>query len=240
MKQKGAIYYQLTAIKRPLGVFYLIIVLLFFVMVIANAIFGSIGYGGVEVASMICIFVIGCCSFKEDFLFLIQNGVGRKTILKSQCLSYSLICVGMAAADTVLACGMTLISEALHFDGYRPLLVNCYLWEDGILGHIPVNFLLLMAAYLMLYSFGYLLAAMSYRGGRRITIGISVGLPVTLFVVLPAFLELGSEMGIVKWVVDILLWLSISYGRIIGVLLIIAAVCFAIGGRLQLKAQVKG
>ncbi|WP_434310383.1 hypothetical protein [Hominifimenecus sp. rT4P-3] len=239
MKQKGAIYYQLAAMKRPMGTFYLILVLLFCVMVIANAIFGSIGYGGVEVASMICIFVVGCCSFKEDFLFLIQSGVGRKTILTSQCLSYSLLCVGMAAADTILACGMTLISNALHFEGYHPLLVNSYLWEDGILGHIPVNFLLLMAAYLMLYSFGYLLAAMSYRGGKRVTICLSVGLPVTLFVLLPACIELGSGMGMLQWVLNVLLWLSVSYGRTIGALLIIAAVCFAIGGRLQLKAQVK-
>lgn len=237
MKQKGAIYYQLNAMKREVGSFYLVIILLLVFMTVFNRVFHVGGFGGMESATLICVFVIGCCSFKEDFYFLIQGGVGRKTILKSQCISYAILCAGMAMMDTLLASFATLINRALDLTAYRPMLAQLYQWEDGIFAHIPMNFVILLAANLMLYSFGYLLAAISYRGGKAVTIGLSVGLPVGLFVLLPALLEF--NVGLAEKLAVFFVRIGSSFGLTIGILLAGAVLFFGIGGLLQLGAQVK-
>lgn len=237
MKQKGAIYYQLNAMKRSVGFFYLVIILLLVLMTVFNRLFHVVGFGGMELATLVCIFVIGCCSFKEDFYFLIQGGVGRKTILKSQCISYAILCAGMAMADTLLASLVALVNRALDLIAYRPMLVQLYQWEDGIFPHIPMNFMILFAANLMLYSFGYFLAALSYRGGKAVTIGLSVGLPVSFFILFPAILEF--NIGLTEKLAVFFEQIARSFGLTIGILLAGAVLFFGIGGLLQLGAQVK-
>lgn len=238
MKQKGAIYYRLSAMKRPIGIFYLVIVLLLVCMILFNVGGQSVRLGAMESATMVFLLVIGCCSFKEDFYFLIQSGTGRKTILKSQVISYTLLCAGMALADTLLAALTTLATRTLDIAAFQPVWEQLYQWEDGILGHIPMNIILSFSTYLLFYSFGYCLAALSYRGGRKVTIGLSVGLPVGFFILLPGLLEFAG--GFTEKLAAFFVQITSSFGLTVGLLFAGAILFFGIGGRLQLGAQVKG
>ena len=102
MKQKGALYVQLDSLKKPVLVFYLVTAAVAALAILGYRMGWEVQVNNLQMISMIFLFVVGCCSFREDFLFLMQNGVSRGAIFQTHCLAYGLLCLLMAVLDTFL------------------------------------------------------------------------------------------------------------------------------------------
>ncbi len=234
MKKKGAFYFQLGSLKKPVIVFYLIVLAATIVVVALSWNTEEAGVSGLEMATMIFLLVIGCCSFRDDFLFLIQSGVGRSAVFQTHCLAYGLFCLLMSAVDTVLSRVLSAALSAKPGMHYESLVTDMLPQAEGVAGFLA-NWALLLAVYLFLIGFGYLLGVLSYRGGRKMTVLLAVGVPVLFFGGLPAFLIGTSGNPFLGKVPQLLFG---SYGSTMATLLVLAAVFHGIGCLLQNRAQV--
>ena len=229
MKRKGALYMQLDSLKKPVLVFYLVTAAVAVLAILACRLGWEVQVNNLQMISMIFLFVVGCCSFREDFLFLMQNGVSRGAIFQTHCLAYGALCLLMAVLDTLLG-------ALLAAFGPGESLTDSYL--PGLRG--PARLLadggLLLSAYLFLLSFGYLLGALSYRGGRRVTVLLAVGIPV-LVLGTPVFLSL--EMEVSRTLLQAALWLLRSFPALTASLVLLAVLFHAVGGLLEMWAPVR-
>ena len=235
MKKKGALYFQLDSLKKPVIVFYLIVLAATIVALALNWNTEEAGVSGLEMATMIFLFVIGCCSFRDDFLFLIQSGVGRRGIFQTHCLAYGLLCLLLSAVDTVFVRVLSAVLASRPGVRYESLASSLLPQMEGALGFLA-NWALLLAVYLFLFSFGYLLGVLSYRGGRKITVLLAVGVPVLFFGGLPAFL-IGTSGN--PFLARVIQFLFGSYSSTLATLLVLAVMFHGIGGLLQNRAQVR-
>ena len=90
--------------------------------------------------------------------------------------------------------------------------------------------------YVLEPSFGYLLGVLSYRGGRKITVLLAVGVPVLFFGGLPAFL-IGTSGN--PFLARVIQFLFGSYSSTLATLLVLTVMFHGIGGLLQNRAQVR-
>lgn len=238
MKRKGAFYYQLHSLKKPLLVFYLIVIAASAVVIGMNWNGDEFAISGLEMASMICLFVIGCTSFRDDFLFLMQSGVGRQVIFQSHCLAYGLACLFMATADTLISGLLSLVSDLTGQTPYQSMASGLALQMNGP-DNLGSTWILLLVLYLFLLSFGYLLGVLSYRGGRKVTVLLAIGVPVLFFGGLPVFLVgMGNSTGW-PFLARIVQTLFGSYPSTLTTLFVLALLCHGIGGVLHSRAQVR-
>ena len=85
---KSAMIYQISEMKKPLLIYYAIIFFLLLASFLTTEVFLHISangttINGIEISSMIFIFVCGLNSFKEPFRMFLQNGLSRKTLFLS-------------------------------------------------------------------------------------------------------------------------------------------------------------
>ena len=229
MKQKGALYVQLDSLKKPVLVFYLVTAAVAALAILGYRMGWEVQVNNLQMISMIFLFVVGCCSFREDFLFLMQNGVSRGAIFQTHCLAYGLLCLLMALLDTLLGALLAAFGPGKSLmDSYLPGLTGpARLLADGGL---------LLSAYLFLLSFGYLLGVLSYRGGRGVTVLLAVGIPV-LALGTPVFLSLETELS--RSLLSAVLRLIHSFPALTASLFALAVLFHAIGGLLERRAPVR-
>lgn len=192
MKLKSSIRLQLSEFKRPLSIFYFImlIMLLFMAFSIVTIINrgGHATIGGLESGSMIFIFVCGLNSFLSPFRISMANGVSRKTMFVSHLISFASISVFMAAVDTLYAFAAT------SFVPYRSTFYQIYGSHftarpvEGIV-HSPLfllqSFLWSVCIYLMCVALGYLISSLYYRMNKAMKLVVSIGVPGLIMIVLP-------------------------------------------------------
>jgi len=216
---RNAIYkYELKDHKMPIIIFYGVIVglliMLFALTVVPMS--GNTASGrfiGMEMSTVIFLLICGMNSFKEPFRFAVQNGISRKTLFHSHLLTVCTLAVGMSILDEiVLLIGKAIASangkivykgmfEMFYERNYVGNSSNLAIHIDGILFHIC-----LYAASLMI---GYFITNIYYKMNRGAKIGVSVGVPVGLFVVLP-IVEATFTKG--KITALFLKFLSFSFG----------------------------
>lgn len=185
MKQKAAVRYQLRSYRNPILIFYGIILLVYVLLstIVKVQIFiedQDLTMNGLNIASVIFLFVCGLNSFKEDFNFFLQNGVSRRTQFTALCLIQPVVAVVMAAVDSFIA---RLIALFLPCESLFGMIYGGSL-EAGFSG-----FLLQTAWMFCLYLFalvlGYLITVLYYRMGTTLKVLVSVGVPVFCALVLP-------------------------------------------------------
>lgn len=197
MSIKISYRYQLSSHFKALATFYLVVLsvavfLLSISMISISAAPGESLSGevsGLEISSLIFIFVAGCNSFREEFGMLMQNGVSRKTLFAGRLLTSVTIAFGMATVDKLiyfLCKALVSAYDQLSFSSFFDLLN--YYGSNSSVGTITkelVSFAFGFALYLSATALGYLLSTIFYRlskGGRT---ALCVSIPVGLFVLLP-------------------------------------------------------
>lgn len=120
-KIKTILAYLLRDYRNTILIMYLCVYLVFvFLIVGGTSNLGNSSAGGFEWASMITIFVVGLCSFKECFKFFSANGVSRKTQLCSTAAALGFLSVIFAFIDTINSIIFT------HIMVYRPAFIQFY------------------------------------------------------------------------------------------------------------------
>lgn len=184
-KQKAAMRYLLQSYRNPILLFYGISLSAFLLLsIITNVWVATVepdmNINGLNVASMIFLFVCGLNAFKEDFNLFLQNGVSRKTQFTAQCLIHPVVAVAMAAVDVVVA---ELLAAFIPYDSLYGMIYGKAL-ESGFSGFV-LHLAWLFCLYLFVLFFGYLITVLYYRMGNKLKVLVSVGVPVFCVLVLP-------------------------------------------------------
>ena len=95
--------YGVLANTRPIGIFYLVVLILYLTFITISLFAPGGSISGMDMASLVFLFVFGITSFKENFYMLLQNGVSRKNMFLGTVLSLLAVSVFVAVADTVLS-----------------------------------------------------------------------------------------------------------------------------------------
>lgn len=187
MKFKAALKYQLSDMKRPLIIFYIVIYCIISLMLVQQASMKNIGEfssSGIEMASVIFLFVAGLNSFKVTFHLFLANGISRKTMFKSYITSLLPIVAGMAIIDTLNG---LLLSSPGH---YRPMFYAMYQPHYGAVRSMTAGmyldgFIWMFFLYAFATMAGFFLTTLFYRMNKALKLLVSIGVPVFFFIVLP-------------------------------------------------------
>ncbi len=191
MNFKAAHKYQLNEYKKSVMIYYLVVflVIIFFGVAISIGEEGNFqGTGGLEMATVIFLFVVGLNSFKETFLMLIQNGISRKTMFLSRIGASGILCTVMMVIDRIIINGIgKLAGENPRFQlvGFYE---QAYFERSGELGFLQRNMegiLYTLCFYLASVAVGYFITSAYYRMNKAFKIAVSVGVPVSFFFIMP-------------------------------------------------------
>jgi hypothetical protein len=195
---KSAMIYQISEMKKPLLIYYAIIFFLLLASFLTTEVFLHISangttINGIEISSMIFIFVCGLNSFKEPFRMFLQNGLSRKTLFLSYLCSLLPVSGVMAIIDTSIgAIGRSLGSyQSAFHEFYRQ-----YFPAVGP-GQVFVGFALSLLLYTTSALTGYFITSLYYRMSKGLKLLVSIGVPVLLIIVLP-IVDMGYANGAIS------------------------------------------
>ncbi|WP_024833266.1 hypothetical protein [Ruminiclostridium josui] len=237
MRLKTASKYIFSEMKNSVLIFYLAILLLIvFLAVSVSGVKGSIS--GMEMTSSIFLFILGLNSFKKNYLFLISNGVPRRTQFKSFFLAAMPIAAGMAVIDSALGIIFNRISN------FNSLFNMIYIDRTQNTGNTFISLLWSIALYMCAITLGYFITLAYYRMNKIQKICISIGVPVFFTMVLPYILYNFCSTTTVNWVyngITTMFGVTGSYGPISAVFVfLIATVLLSVLSYLLIrKAPVK-
>lgn len=191
MNIKAAIRYQRSDYLKTVRNFYMIIVLIIVLFVIAVELGDDSSIkslGGIEMSTLIFLFVLGLNSFRENFLMMLQNGVSRKTMFMSTIVTILSTSVIMGVIDRVF-----LIVGGLYSNMYENVIVTGMydmLYEKRVASMNAISFnlegiLITIAMYVSAMSVGFFITTAYYRMNKVLKVVVSVGVPATVFVFLP-------------------------------------------------------
>lgn len=134
---------------------------------------------------MITLFVIGLNSFKSLFKFFIGNGVSRKTLFSGLLLGMGITAAAMALIDTL---NSLLFSHVMSYHSMFQMLYYDTANKDlpsNLLPMLAQQFLWLLFAYVWVMMIGFFITNLYYRMNKSTKIAVSIGVPVSLFYILP-------------------------------------------------------
>lgn len=190
MQLKAVTRYQLNDYIKSVRIFYLVILLICIFFGSATYVLGDSYFhmGGMEMSTIIFLFIMGLNSFKEPFLMSLQNSVSRKTMFYSRLLTILIISGLMAVIDRLI------INIASLFGGVNKKFVITGMYEIFFenrvdsLNIIIFNLeaiLITIFVYISVVVGGYLITAAYYRMNKTLKVVVSIGFPSTLFIFLP-------------------------------------------------------
>jgi len=199
MKLKSTVKYQIIDMEKPVCIFYFVLLcILVFGFTVSGARFvisGNIvsstpgsGFSGMELASIIFLFVCGLNSFKEFFRMFMQNGISRRTIFISRLITILAVCTGMAVIDKgILLLGKLIASNSTRIF-YTGLFEMIYGGRAGRISSLHMHidgFFFNLCLYLAAMTIGYFITIAFYRMNKIAKIIVAVGVPMVLLNGLP-------------------------------------------------------
>lgn len=181
MKIKSAYKYQVLGFKNSVLVYYFVVFAVTFLQAGLIAITTRNGdtivsTGGMSIASLIFIFIVGLCSHKENFLMLTQNGVSRKTQLLSWILSALSVSAVLAVVDNLVDFLLALANQDnanVYIDSFFGMIYG----QSGFSGWMT-SVLFCITMYLFAMTVGYFITIMFYRLNKAGKIIVGAGVPI--------------------------------------------------------------
>ena len=181
MKTKSIVKYYLYEVKSSFIVFYAIMLLGCIASLIGYKLSGGEMYvSGIDLATIIFLFVLGLNLFKSQFYFLIQNGVTRKANFVGF-LASTLIVTVFAIMDLIIS---MIMNNLIGYESFYNLLYANAAQGYGIID-ILKYLLFLIAIYGVSLILGYFITILYYAMNKLLKIIVSVSVPVFLFIGLP-------------------------------------------------------
>jgi hypothetical protein len=208
MNLSKSLKYQIFEYVKPTIIFYFVMVcitILCGVAVNSSSELENSQYQGMEMVSIIFLFILGLNSFKDTFRLFLQNSLSRKTLFIGRIISIFIVSVGMVIIDTCLL----FISKAV-FSNYKNFQViglfeqffNNHINHISKLQMIAENILLLVCVYLSAAFIGYFITVAYYRMSKTLKTVVSIGIPVTATFLLPMFDTFVTKGKISKFIYD--------------------------------------
>ena len=194
MRINPVLKYNLYEFKKAVMKFYLIFFLIILVMVPLSIFIKRtqidlniviVRLNGLELASMIFLFVAGLNSFKEDFLFFSANGISRKTQFYGFVASTIPVVLIMSVIDTVYG---TILGVLLDYNSVFTMAYSQYDANVVIMKLATVVWLALL--YLMVLMIGYFITVLYFRMSKGWKIGVSIAVPMLFLYILPIMDEM--------------------------------------------------
>ncbi|HEX2924810.1 MAG TPA: hypothetical protein VHP38_00880 [Ruminiclostridium sp.] len=179
MRLKIATKYIFSEMKYPILIFYGII-LVMSILFSVSLTYEHSSFNGMEMISAIFLFILGLNSFRKNYLFLLTNGISRKTQFKGFILAIILITAGMTAIDMVIGLIWGQLAE------YNSAFDQTYHMTLHSPGNVFTAFLWSMSLLLFTLSSGYFITTAFYRMPKIVKIFIAIGIPVFFTLILPA------------------------------------------------------
>lgn len=206
MKLKQTCHYLFRDCRGALIVFYFVIFCVCVLSLLGVTSFAFVTSGeimthfaGMELASLIFLFVLGLCMFSEPFTMLSQNGVSRRSFFAGSLLTQAAIALGMALLDRGINLLLKLITS------HSPAYIAAPMTEEAPMAVLSLFDLIFRSEYFVtdppapglgtlipaigLYflalAVGFFIVIMYNRLSKAGIIAVSVGVPVTLVIVLP-------------------------------------------------------
>lgn len=205
MNLKNMFYFNIYDSKRSLTIFYSIIIAINIIFGILNVTTtGSTTIGGMEMASVIFIFISGLNSFKTQFHFGLVNGVSRKTQFISFMGYAFALAAFMALADSALGNITSLLfnGESMYMQLYGKRYIdfsaeatftkNLQIFGEGLLW--------LIFLYAMMAVLGYCITLIYYRSNKIAKWVVSITPALVLFALIPVLESLTNGRFVVKLV----------------------------------------
>jgi hypothetical protein len=176
--------YQLAGIKWPLIVYYIVIAALLVLFGISLSIAQQqntrMSVGGLEMASMIFLFVVGLNSYRPVFFMMSANSVSRKTMFVSFLAMLGVVAAGMAVIDTLYGAAMKMAGN------YQTMFEQIYNLETGAPVLVAGGLEWRLCSYLAAGMVGYLITSLYYRMNKAVKLLVSIGVPVLVLFIWPA------------------------------------------------------
>ena len=194
MRINPVLKYNLNDFKKAVMKFYFIFFLIVLVMVPLSIITNNnetdmgiitVRMSGLELTSMIFLFVAGLNSFKADFLFYSANGISRKTQFYGFVASTIPVALIMSVIDTVYG---TIIGRFVDYNSVFSMAYGQYNANAIIMKLTTVVWSALL--YLTVLMIGYFLTILYYRMPKGWKIGVSIAVPMFFLNILPAIDEM--------------------------------------------------
>lgn len=191
MRIKSAYRYQLFELKKPVIIYYIVIVALLIITAISQTILERHGFnfsymGGFDGATVIFLFVCGLNAFKQPFHMFLASGISRKTMFWSSVAAFGTVSVGMALLDGIINGIMS------SFFRYDSLFAGTFRDRYGIAGGTGITlpmvaegFVWAIFCYMAAAIVGLFITTAYYRMNKPLKLAISIGIPVMLFIILP-------------------------------------------------------
>ena len=210
MRLKTASKYIFSELKNSVLSFYLIILLITIMFSFISS-KGDSSFNGTEMMSAIFFFVVGLNSFRKNYLFLMSNGVPRRTQFKSFFLAAIPVTAGMAVIDMVLG---AIFNRIINYNTLYGLL---YQDKTQSTGNLIISLLWSITLYTCAITLGYFITLAYYRMNKIQKICVSIGVPIFFTMVLPYILHEFCSTTTVNWVfngITTMFGVTGSYGPI--------------------------
>lgn len=183
-------YVILDSLKeiRAFYIVYSAIILLLSILSIYTTDSGNFQFNGTEFASIILFFVMGLCTFKNNFHFALVNSTPRKNLFLGTLGSFGILSLMVAVINSIIAFILTrfITTLPMFFMTYNKKYANLspkqalesisYIFSDFIW-----NATLLFAIAII----GYFITILYYKMNKALKVVVSVSVPVFLVIGLP-------------------------------------------------------
>jgi hypothetical protein len=241
--------YQLRDQRTALTIFYIVMVAIMVLTMVVGALESSsvLVVSGMEVSTLIFLFVCGLNSFKEAFYLGLQNGVSRKQFFLQTAMAFGLLALLCAAADSLLYGVSGWISEknAGFYRSYQLLGVFYpdYYAQVSPVQRVAQNLLLCVFANAAALTLGQTITLAYYRMNKAGKLWVSIGLPVFFMILLPIADAVLFRLAVSQWMEKVAGDLFTFLGRtpVLGMLaaFVTAAVCSGLSFMMIRRAQIK-
>lgn len=190
MNLNASIKYQLFESKKSITIFYLVIFAVILFTMTSHVLFPDVivlsgNMNGFELTTIIFLFIAGMNFFRETFRMSVQNSVSRKSMFISRLITTGIIGAGMALVDRILVSLGKLIQPENPSFAITSLHEVLYQRNDSGFRNMIEGLLFAVVLYITAWLIGYFITVAYYRMTKGFKITVSIGVPVSLFIILP-------------------------------------------------------
>ncbi|NKF07613.1 hypothetical protein J1C67_10700 [Clostridium gasigenes] len=243
MKCYSVAKYNLASVKKSMIIYYSIFISVLIVMSYLQKHYrdGNIVSSGIEISTVIFLFVIGLNYFKENFYFSQSNNISRKTYFKGTILSILIIAAIASLLDVIINRVYNLFTKSptgydMIFTSFRDLETagTTSIWiQNNDVVTLLNTFLLQFSVYIMIFTLGLTIVLIYYKCNKLMKTIISIG-PI---IIAGTFEKLFSEIGI--FIQNILGWNTMNPYGAIGTFIVIFIILIGFIYLLVKKAIIK-
>jgi len=199
MNIKASYHYQFEDHKKSILIFYFVLTCVYLLMLVSMSAVvystdngvstGSIG--GMDISTLIYVFIAGLCAFRESFGMLLQNGISRKTLFAGRILTVLTIGLILPVLDRILIVVMRLLNQLsgtnIRFASLFEQVYSLKIIGMSQFSIIIYSYLLDLFLYISMMTLGYMITLIFYRLNNAGRIVVGAGVPITFFILLPTF-----------------------------------------------------